>query len=349
MQFNGRLLEVPDNDIIYYDSLGNFRKLNPIKTYRGYYGFKPDDKDLFEEVVDGTFKCWYNKKHCRIEDGCIKFDKKFIYRIKNYKMREEVYLNIFDVDEFKKIKPIIKIDELTILIKSFMRPECVNKLIKSIRRIYDIKIVIVDDSKTPLNFDYDDDIKTYNMEFDSGLSAGRNYGVSKIETPYFLLCDDDFEFTEKTDLIKWLEIFKSSNLDILGGDVIMNGKKIDYFGLLEKVDDNLYYKKGFHNETEFYKEYDLVLNFFIAKTDSIIDNGWDNDLKLAEHTAFFFDNKGKLKVGHTELISIDHQRVVNAVYSKFRNRNQKFFEIWMRKREINRIFGFNGLVSFKIN
>jgi hypothetical protein len=26
MQFNGRSIEVPDNDIIYYDSLGNFRK-----------------------------------------------------------------------------------------------------------------------------------------------------------------------------------------------------------------------------------------------------------------------------------------------------------------------------------
>lgn len=93
MQFNGRLLEVPDNDIIYYDSLGNFRKLNPIRTNRGYYGFKPDDKDLFVEVVDGTFKCWYNKKHCRIEDGCIKFDRRFIYRIKNNKMVDSFETN----------------------------------------------------------------------------------------------------------------------------------------------------------------------------------------------------------------------------------------------------------------
>lgn len=317
-----------------------------IKSDGNWYEYPDDQIESWD--ADGNIK-WSDKVHWKFTrnrpkngDDFIYDDSKSFIKLNNNTIN---YSNIkFDYKKFNEIDrdSLIKIDDLTILIKSFMRPECVNNLLMSIRMRYDIKILIVDDSKDSLNFDYDKNIKTYNIEFDSGLSAGRNYGVSKIDTPYFLLCDDDFEFTEKTDLVKWLEILKKSDLDILGGDVIMNGRRIDYFGLLEKIDDKLYYKKGFHNETEFYKEYDLVLNFFIAKTKKIKKYKWDDSLKLAEHTAFFFDNKGKLKIGHTELFSINHQQVRDTDYSKFRDRAKNFFKEWMNKSNISEIINFKG-------
>jgi hypothetical protein len=141
------------------------------------------------------------------------------------------------------------LNNLTLLIKSFKRKECVDNLISSIRKFYkNIPIIVVDDSvelETEIlpNYDYDENIKTYNIPFDSGLSAGRNYGVSKIETDYFVLLDDDFEFTERTDLNKWLKILKISDLDILGGLVLEKNKSIEYFGLLSNENKTLIYKK----------------------------------------------------------------------------------------------------------
>ena len=314
--------EYPDDQIVSWDSEGNIEWSDKIhwKFLRG----RPQKGDEFIPSDESRF---------------IRLSNKNINKLLLNSVSKPVF---FDFDKFKSIDrdKLIKIDDLTILIKSFMRPECVNNLLMSIRMKYDIKIIIVDDSETPLNFDYDDNIKTYNIEFDSGLSAGRNFGVSKIETPYFLLCDDDFEFTDNTDLVKWLDIFKNSDLDILGGDVIMNGNRIDYFGLLEKVDDKLYYRHGNHNINEFYTEYDLILNFFIAKTKKIKKYKWDDSLKLAEHTAFFFEHKGKLKIAHTKLFSVNHQQVRELEYSKYRSRAKEYFKKWMNDKDISELINF---------
>jgi hypothetical protein len=319
----GKWHEYPDDQIKSWDSEGNIEWSDKIhwKFLRG----RPSKGDEF--VYD--------------EARFIRLSNKNINKLSLNSVSKPVF---FDFDKFKSIDrdKLIKIDGLTILIKSFMRPECVNNLLMSIRMRYDIKIIIIDDSENPLNFDYDDNIKTYNIEFDSGLSAGRNFGVSKVKTPYFLLCDDDFEFTDNTDLVNWLEIIKNSDLDILGGDVIMNGNRIDYFGLIEKVDDRLYYRHGNHNINEFYTEYDLILNFFIAKTKKIKKYKWNDSLKLAEHTAFFFEHKGKLKIAHTKLFSVNHQQVRDLEYSKYRVRAKEFFKKWMNDKDISELINFKG-------
>lgn len=238
----------------------------------------------------------------------------------------------------------IYLKNITILIKSFLRKECVNNLIISIRKYYkDVKIIVVDDSDDKsYNFDFDKNIKTYNIEFDSGLSKGRNFGVSKIETEYFLLLDDDFEFTEETDIIKWMDIMIESNLDILGANVVMNGEIMEYFGNFEVIDGCLYYKNERYFESENYKTCDFILNFFIAKTDSIKEMGWDDELKLAEHTAFFFEHKSKLKVGYTEKVSINHQKVIEGDYEGYRRRGKSFFNDWMKKKQITKIVNLKG-------
>ena len=41
--------------------------------------------------------------------------------------------------------------------------------------------------------------------------------LNKVETEYFLLCDDDFEFYEKSDLKNAYNKIIKYNLDILGG------------------------------------------------------------------------------------------------------------------------------------
>lgn len=256
---------------------------------------------------------------------------------------EIVFAKITPADNSEDIKQLN--ENVTILIKSFMREECVVRLVESIRRRYKfIKIIVVDDSNLKMNFEFDENIKTYNIPFDSGLSAGRNYGVNKIDTPYFILLDDDFIFTERTDLIKWFDIMKKSNLDLLGGDVILDNKRTLFFGNLIRNGTTLIYDSKTYFQCEDYKTCDIVLNFFIAKTKKIRECPWNEDLKLAEHTAYFLHYKNVLKVGHTDKISILHQQERDDNYNEYRNRSRMFLCNWMKETGIQKMINFKKTV-----
>ena len=105
---------------------------------------------------------------------------------------------------------------LTPLIKTFVRPQCLDNLLHSIHEYQNTwgvqfaDILIIDDS--------DDEHKALNAsvidkypalkitlkqyEFNSlGLSKGRNEGLKDIATEHFLLCDDDFVFDLNCDLV----------------------------------------------------------------------------------------------------------------------------------------------------
>lgn len=78
---------------------------------------------------------------------------------------------------------------MTFIIHTFKRPDCLSRLLESIKEYYPNTPVIV----------YDD------SEFDRGLSWGRNHLVSQVKTKYFLLLDDDFVFTNETKIERLVE------------------------------------------------------------------------------------------------------------------------------------------------
>jgi glycosyltransferase involved in cell wall biosynthesis len=243
-------------------------------------------------------------------------------------------------------------ETITLLIKSFQRKGCVESLIQSIRSRYKhVKIVVVDDSRPQLHFDHlDTGIVTYNLPFDSGISAGRNYGVSRISTPFFVLLDDDFEFTDRTDLIQFADAIESTDLDILGGQVLRRkGDPIRYFGnfYLDSQNRKLVCKREYQRHTN-YNSCQIILNFFIARTASVSQCKWDEDLKVAEHAAFFFAHRNRLKIGFTETVSIMHNPRKPLSYKKFRRRGDYFINQWLHKIEIDEFVRLDG-VSFKRN
>ncbi len=239
------------------------------------------------------------------------------------------------------------VENVTILIKTFLRKDCADYLIKSIRSRYPtVKIVVVDDSGYPVDFNYDENITTYSLPFDSGASAGRSYGVSKITTPYFVLVDDDFVFTDNTKLEVFVSMIEKTNLDILGGHVYNQGQVIDFFGNfhVDKKTNTVICKRETTDHGD-YKVCQLITNFFIARTEKVKQYGWDNDLKIGEHSAFFFDHKRHLSVGVTHLVSIDHRHISGNEYKGFRNRAMEYFKIWLDKKKINSYTNFAGVVT----
>lgn len=228
-------------------------------------------------------------------------------------------------------------ENITAIITTFNRPQSLDKLVNSIIFYYpDLKIIIVDNGeKEPItkykNVDY------YKIPFDSGLSFSRNYGVERVKTKYVLLLDDDFEFTENTKPEKMLEVAEKG-FDFVGGNV----EGLDYHGILERDGETLRYVKGDRGELNGYKMFDLILNFFLARTDVLKNNKWNDELKLAEHTDFFLRLKGKAKITYLDLVKIRHNHDRNADYDNYRLRGQKFMKLFMEKNKIDKIINYIG-------
>lgn len=253
-------------------------------------------------------------------------------------------------------------NDLTIVIKTLDRYVCLKPLIKSILKRYgDIPILIGDDSlvsckkQVEKDFPNHKNIIVYELPYDCGLSYGRNYLVKKVKTEYFCLCDDDFIFDKKSDLEGALDLLKEKKLDIIGGYfrnykivssykdyVIRFGQKIfhyelptNYIANLHEKDHILYVDYRIKDFPD-YEEVDIVHNFFIAKTESIRNHPWDEELKLQEHTAFFYSAKKKgLKIAFTNKLSTRHCPVQNFKYKNFRTRN--YTHVFMEKNNLKKI------------
>ena len=224
--------------------------------------------------------------------------------------------------------------EVTGIIKAFERPEKLLDLVASIRQYYPaMPLVIVDDSQSPLAHPWDEHTRYLHVEYDVGLSKGRNIAVNLVQTRYTLLLDDDFFFTQNTKIEVFLEILKNHSFDLVAGDVIDHGTKIRLFrGDMKIIDNKLHmiYRVGNTRHAQ-YPELDFVLNFFLAKTELLRQHPWDSDLKIREHEEFFWRLKGHgTRITYTQNVSVYHYPdIVNAEkqiqYNKMRQERLNYF------------------------
>lgn len=208
---------------------------------------------------------------------------------------------------------------ITFIIHTFKRPDCLKRLQDSIKEFYpDVKTIVYDDT-----------------EYDRGLSWGRNYLVSQVKTKYFLLLDDDFVFTDKTKIEKLYNKVEKG-YDLVAGSIEENDEIKHYEGRYELIGDCLKYipskKEPFH----------FVYNFFVGRTKTFKKYKWDEELKLAEHTAFFFEHKDLLKIGYLKDVSIKHLPERSQDYQDFRLRGKQYFRKWADKKGIVSVIDYNG-------
>lgn len=254
-------------------------------------------------------------------------------------------------------------NKLTIIIKTFERRKSLERLLTSIiKENYLFDIIILDDSKKnyrekilkkfpKLNINY---IVT---EFDIGLSDGRNRLINQVKTPYFLLCDDDFEFDEKTNLKENLKIIQINDIDILAGKVRDRKELVNLYEILSAVkhpkyiyqwllkiekersfnaefireDSNLILK--IDKKPTHLKKYDIVLNFFIGNTEKIKKiGGWKKELKLGEHEEFFYRAKENgIRVYYSNTLSTLHFPIKTFKYMNYRKRAAEFQNKWLKE------------------
>jgi GT2 family glycosyltransferase len=255
---------------------------------------------------------------------------------------------------------------ISILIKTFNRKESLIRLLTSIEKQHStLAVLIADDSEHPyqeeiLHLFPSLSISYYCLPFDSGLSAGRNFLLTKTTTPYFLLCDDDFQLPVNFGLEKTLSVLTTYDLDIAGGRfdnyIIPNSfRKIVKLLLTPTAALRFIQKKplpavyvGYFkiqdgtcelhitNQVDERKDYipcDCVNNFFLAKTNKITDlGGWDDQLKLGEHEDFFYRALLKgLKTAFIPGFSVNHYPQYKGNYIAFRQRAQEYKKIFLTK------------------
>lgn len=250
----------------------------------------------------------------------------------------------------------------TFIIKTFMRKNCLERLLTSIVKYYpNNKILIADDGndfsveyyttlwKKLMNAGLKVKPTAFNMPFDSGLSAGRNKMVEHTQTEFVVLLDDDFVFTADTKIEKLLRVAEQDpNLGVVGGCLVNEvGRSINFEGELRKEDRDIrYYKKGGKYEIIDdiqYKYTETVLNFGIFRKQMLVENPWDNELKIAgEHTDFFLRLKDtRWKVAYCPEVVAQHIQHIKPEYKSYRSR-QEFLKKLLNKHNADRLVYHNG-------
>ncbi|MBT9317523.1 glycosyltransferase [Leptothoe spongobia] len=262
---------------------------------------------------------------------------------------------MFDLNKHKK--RVSK--DVTILVKTFNRPKTVSGAIRKIRRFYpDIRVLLADDSQETVEIN-DGKTEVFSMPFDSGVSKGRNFLLEKVETPYFVMMDDDHYFNRRTHLENMLRLLEEEDFDILSALVFQRAflrrefyrkELVDFYLNMEMEDGVLKFVDGFYEKTSAYVTCDLVHQFFLANTEAVQQmGGWDDRLKTADHADFFIRVKqANLKVGYTPMARVDHVHRRDERFSKdyeaFRTRMSEFRQIWIEQHNIQKIVNRDGRV-----
>lgn len=199
------------------------------------------------------------------------------------------------------------LQDITAVIKTFERPNELDRLIQSLRGFYpDLKIIVADDSKIPYPRN---DVEYHVMPYDRGISVGRNLLIQKVTTKYIALFDDDFVATAQTNLTQMAALLEQSGLDIMAGDVVNEGVHRQYFhGTYEFCLGILFQHFGKScGLLGGFPLYEVVLNFFVARTEAIRMILWDEQIKFGrEHADFFLRCRSQLKISRLPVFSVDH-------------------------------------------
>lgn len=244
-------------------------------------------------------------------------------------------------------------DKIGIIVTTFLRDDLLYKTIQTIiNNLPDNCIILIGDqnpTEAKLHTFSQEKVYYYGLPFDYGLSASRNFLVQeaqKLKCNYILLSADSIEFTKKYDfesIISFLESNKDYGLIGLSDDSIPWNVNMELIPKKHWQLDISHTEKIIYNNIEFLP-CDMCGNFFLAKIECLLENKWNNDLKLAEHEAFFWELKklNKWKVFYTDYIVSKHIIAHNeSQYNSYRQRIYTEF-----RKKLQEIYNITGWVTY---
>jgi hypothetical protein len=237
---------------------------------------------------------------------------------------------------------------LTIGVTAFLRPKALARFVESIRRYYPkLRIIVADSGNLPAVFD-DPLLEYHTLPHDAGVSAARNLLVEKCRTPYLFIGEDDYVFTEETDLAAFVDVLNSDpEVGIVGGPLhySRNDKVDDFCCDFDVFRGHLHVKAGCGPWRATaagvsYRLCDMTFNFMAGRVECFKEHPWRNDIPIGEHFGYFVDVwKGRRwRVAWTPRVLADHDHNYERrpEYDDFRNRARDF------NRKVDKLNGFTG-------
>lgn len=221
-----------------------------------------------------------------------------------------------------------------ILIKSFMRHDVLLMTLQSLRKHFNGRIIVLDDSPE-LTTIIESQINQFNVELHKtepniGLSAGRNRMLKMVQSDYFLLMDNDFVLSDPDAITKLTLVSQHTNATIVGGLLWDCGalKARPWCGYFDYDPDHELVLKFYDREKIpkkqingiNYYECRFCQNFFLGRTEDFLryNLSWDDNLKNQEHEDFFIRLPRKLKVVETPDIYVTHYPIKeNATFDNY--------------------------------
>ena len=257
------------------------------------------------------------------------------------------------------IQPITGVfeNDVTMVVKAFNRPGALLKMLQSIRQYYpNVQILIADDGniKLPILSWKDDRTTTFHLPFNSGLSAGRNFLVDRVHTPFTLLLDDDYVFSTTTNLRRLYDVLmNNADVALAGGAAECRWQPgFIYVGLLELRGEELHMTSGTREQRKDCTIVDFMPNFYLARTAALQDVRWDDHIKICyEHPDFFLRLQGRYKAAFCDDVRIGHEPMTsNPGYDKYRSQDQKnYLRYLMDKWRIKKFYNRNIEIVYPDN
>lgn len=222
------------------------------------------------------------------------------------------------------------LSDVTVVIKSFMRPNLAVRAVESVRAAHpECSVIVVDDSDAPPSMEKS--LRSLGaalirLPYDVGLSAGRNAGVARVKTPVTLVMDDDMLITKETNVPAMLSLLEDA--DVVCGSMRQDGRIIRWEGRHDLTDDGGLVLRQLSDKS--YKDHagiryadvDFGLNGLVARTAFLRAHPWDESLKLGEHTDFFLSIRNGGRVRFTPDSVFGHERESSPTYKQMRRRTE---------------------------
>lgn len=185
--------------------------------------------------------------------------------------------------------------DLTLVVKTFERPDVLRRMLASVRRVYSGPIIVADDSHVPYVAD-DPGVTVLALPFDTGVGAGRNALLDAVRTEFVWMADDDMILLPDFDVARPLVHLRSHpEVDLYGGGVVNlpDGRRHDYSSaaLFARPGTPLRPRGTLIGGLPVYEK---VPNFYVARTDRVRSLRYDDRLKRLDHNDFFTRALGRL-------------------------------------------------------
>lgn len=248
-------------------------------------------------------------------------------------------------------------DQVDFLITTMDRYELLERLVYSILRYYPkATITIADQSKNQDENFYNKwrvnglspKIRKIFLPYDCGLSYARNVLVKNTTKEFKLILEDDFLFTEDTDIEKMRTL--AEMFEVVGGRVMRDNVPIPFEHNFMRQDDVLYQVPDGDYYMEYkgikYKQTECVMNFALFRSVVFYGTIWDKDLKLREHQDFFYRLSQTMNtVAFTpEVKIVDNKPKKQSLEYKALKGRDEFWAVMLKKHGLRKFKYLNGSV-----